>query len=298
MPSLNHPPLALNRTRLPCRSGVTAGFTLIEMTIVMLIIALLVGSVIVGIDLINAAAIRGQIDQIQQYNAAVASFRLRFNCLPGDCPTATTFGFPARGTWPGQGDGNGLIEGVYQATGKADECFVEGAGEDVLFWVDLSQAGLIKGTFNTATANSFPDGATVTGPTAIAKYFPRARLGLNNSIFVNCGGVSDKDHNNYYTISQVTQINATGTGGLLSNPGITVQQAYAIDTKIDDGLPVSGAVTVLFINNYKQRWSLESNTGNSTSCFDYSISLGNFQYATDVPGNLGNPNCAITFLFQ
>src|ERR1039458_6521771 len=96
------------------KSALTAGFTLIEISIVLVIIGLIIGGILVGQDLINAAAIRAQIAQIEKYNTAVRTFQTKFNALPGDmnATTATAFGFAARGTFAGQGDGNGLIEGV------------------------------------------------------------------------------------------------------------------------------------------------------------------------------------------
>jgi prepilin-type N-terminal cleavage/methylation domain-containing protein len=47
------------------------GFTLIEMSIVLVIIGLIVGGVLVGQDLIRAAYIRAQITQIEKFNTAV-----------------------------------------------------------------------------------------------------------------------------------------------------------------------------------------------------------------------------------
>src|SRR5580700_8566203 len=91
-----------------------SGFTLIELSIVLVIIGLIVGGVLVGQDLIRAAGVRATISQIEKYNTAVNTFRAKYNNqLPGDIsnPDAAAFGFAARGTAPGEGDGNGIIEG-------------------------------------------------------------------------------------------------------------------------------------------------------------------------------------------
>src|SRR5271155_5108691 len=86
------------------------GFTLIELSIVLVIIGLIVGGVLVGQDLIRAAAVRAQVAQIEKYNTAVNTFKGKFGYLPGDinAAAAAQFGFAARGANPGQGDGNGL----------------------------------------------------------------------------------------------------------------------------------------------------------------------------------------------
>ena len=72
------------------------GFTLIELSIVLVIIGLIAGGVLIGRDLINAAAIRAQISQIEKIQTAVNTFRGKFNALPGDMGTAIAnqFGFP------------------------------------------------------------------------------------------------------------------------------------------------------------------------------------------------------------
>jgi prepilin-type N-terminal cleavage/methylation domain-containing protein len=102
-----------------------AGFTLIELSIVLVIIGLIVGGVLVGQDLIRAAAVRAQITQIEKYNTAANTFYGKYGYLPGDIngTAATQFGFVARGAYGGQGDGNGLVEGTLSGTGPAcDAC--------------------------------------------------------------------------------------------------------------------------------------------------------------------------------
>src|SRR5271166_3486100 len=93
------------------------GFTLIELSIVLVIIGLIVGAILVGRDMIKAAEIRSTISQEEKYQASVNTFRLKYAALPGDMLStqAVAFGFfslasTIAGT-PGNQDGNGLIEG-------------------------------------------------------------------------------------------------------------------------------------------------------------------------------------------
>jgi prepilin-type N-terminal cleavage/methylation domain-containing protein len=74
------------------------GFTLIELCIVLVIIGLIVGGVLVGRDLISAAAVRAQVSQIEKYNTAVNTFRAKYGALPGDisATAAAQFGLTTR----------------------------------------------------------------------------------------------------------------------------------------------------------------------------------------------------------
>jgi prepilin-type N-terminal cleavage/methylation domain-containing protein len=241
---------AANRT--PPQSD---GFTLIELSIVLVIIGLIVGSVLVGRSLIQAAGVRATITQIEKYNTAVNAFRTKYNNdLPGDmnAADAAQFGFVARGPFAGEGDGNGIIEGVW-ANSPGENCICEGTGETTMFWVDLSTSNLIDGGFNTASPTVLP--GTITGE-ALNSWFPQAKLGGNNYIYAYSGGswsgTSVTTGINYFGIAAVSSISAGYE--FYTAPGMTVQQAYNIDTKIDDGLPQSGNVTAQYVN-YTAAWA-------------------------------------------
>ena len=66
-------------------------FTLIELSIVLVIIGLLVGGVLVGQDLIQAGKIRAAVSEIQEINTAVNTYRLKYNAIPGDHNDAFAF---------------------------------------------------------------------------------------------------------------------------------------------------------------------------------------------------------------
>ncbi len=107
------------------------GFTLVELSIVLVIIGLIVGGVLVGQSLIQAAKVRAQLTQLDQLDAAMNAFRAKFDCLPGDCAAAS-------GVTNAAGDGNGLI--AYSST-WADDL------ESALAWSQMSSQGMVSGTF-------------------------------------------------------------------------------------------------------------------------------------------------------
>ncbi len=288
----------------------SAGFTLIELAIVLLVIGLIIGGILVGQDLIRAGQVRATISQVEKYNQAVETFRGKYGYLPGDIkdPEASSFGFQPRGPYPGQGDGNGIIaaNGNNSASGFGD--YLENAGEAPMVWVDLSQAGLIDGYFVTASETTIP-GILITASSSpsLAMFLPEAKLGQGNYIYVYSRGWGNNTGLNSFGMSAVTQI---GTG-LLSTPGLTVKQAYDIDKKIDDGLPQSGNVMALYLtSNYgfaSPVWAgttasqppYTSGTGGSSStCFDNGNSTGTRQHYSIEISNGTNVNCALSFRFQ
>src|ERR1700730_14283222 len=66
-------------------------FTLIELSVVLVISGLIVGGVLVGKELIDQATARKVISDIEKFKTAVYTFEGKYNCLPGDCANATQF---------------------------------------------------------------------------------------------------------------------------------------------------------------------------------------------------------------
>lgn len=208
------------------------GFTLIELSIVLVIIGLIVGGVLVGQDLIRAAEIRATVGQIEKYNSAVNTFRTKYNGIPGDlsAANATAFGFLTRAGSQGRGDSNGLIDGINAAT-PTTQVFTQESG---LFWDDLTKANLVDGQFTLAGG----DAGSVAAITAanVPAQFPEARIARGNRIHVGTtGGL------NYYMIAGITSVTAS-TGAFVLTTNLTPTELYNMDNKLDDGLPLTGVV--------------------------------------------------------
>jgi prepilin-type N-terminal cleavage/methylation domain-containing protein len=280
------------------------GFTLVELAIVLVIIGLLIGGVLVGASLINTAEVNAAISQINKYNTAVHTFQEKYGYLPGDIPDpdATRFGFRARGAFMGEGDGDGAIFGIWEDSSTAHCGICEQGGETVMFWVDLSTAKLINGTFNTATPDNPPFSTT-----AIGSYLPASSLGRGNYVYAWSGGYNygtAPNYINYYSISIVSQLG--DTTAVDSVPGMTVATAYAIDTKMDDGAPQSGIVTAQYANNGVV-WAgsggvatgpyTTATPASATSCFDNGNTANAAQHYSAAQGT-SNLNCALSFRFQ
>lgn len=70
---------------------VQSGFSLVELSIVLVILGLLTGGILGGQALIRAAELRTAMSDYSRYTAAVMSFREKYFALPGDMTNATAF---------------------------------------------------------------------------------------------------------------------------------------------------------------------------------------------------------------
>ncbi len=75
----------------------SSGFTLLELAVVLVIIALLAGGILMGRDLVQAAEHRKIHKKFEDIMLAIAAFQLSYDCVPGDCPDATTLGLGNNG---------------------------------------------------------------------------------------------------------------------------------------------------------------------------------------------------------
>lgn len=217
------------------RHGQKDGFTLLELSIVLVIIGLIIGGILVGQDLIRAAEVRSTVAQVEKYNSAVNTFRTKFDGIPGDITQASAANFAlfslTYATAVGQGDGNGLIEG-----GAAGSTLPQ--GETLVFWRHLTDANLVDGALG-ISSNSLIDGTTglVTGTvTTINQSLPASKLGGLTSFIVYATGSL-----NYYQLMPVTSI-TTAPAYTFSGTGVPPIQAFNIDAKLDDGQPNTGIV--------------------------------------------------------
>lgn len=81
------------------------GFTLVELSIVIIIIGFLIAGIAAGTSLVQQAALNSVIVEAQTYLAAFNTFKSRYSYYPGDFPYASSY-------WPNtvNGNGDGLIQ--------------------------------------------------------------------------------------------------------------------------------------------------------------------------------------------
>ena len=204
-----------------------AGFTLVELAIVMIIIGLLIAGVLKGQALITNAKVTAQVAQFKALDAATSTFKDMYSALPGDIALASTR-LPNCAVAPCNvnGNGNGVIDVLPAAAPTA-------ANEAGTYFVHLAAADLVTGiTSNgvvTVWGNLLP-AAKIGGGLQ-----PGSSTGVNGD-FINLV--------NGATIAPVAglYLTLTQTAGAIPAVSITPNQAQRIDTKVDDGSPGSGSV--------------------------------------------------------
>lgn len=202
------------------------GFTLIEISIVLVIIGLIAGGVLFGRDLIRIAGLRGQLTQIEMLNTTVTTFRLKYNCLPGDCKHAVSLGFGTSGGDGDNGNGNGTID-----LGAVDF----DSPEIRNFWYHLGQSGLTQ---------AYPAGNIPGINTMPLKYRGYGLEGNSAGGFHVLPGHSDLIYPNEPIIRPVWLLTTSSIARDVAGVYLAIDVFY-IDSKLDDGVATKGNTRVI-----------------------------------------------------
>lgn len=210
-----------------------SGFTLIELAIVLIVVGLILGGITKGYELVRQSKIRDTLTDISSYNAAINTFRVKYKYLPGDFVNAYTYGVdqPKGGaanvsaTVDAQNDGNG--DGLLQNSAGN---FTTNTGEIANFWMHLSNVKLIKEEYD------------ITPPANVGDYFPR--IGVGNGLVALTG-----DGALYWVLGVADVVMALNAAeGAADGPignSLIPEEAYGIDSKIDDGKPDAGDIQAI-----------------------------------------------------
>lgn len=270
------------------------GFTLLEVTMVLAIVALIITGILTTRALMRTAQIQAIISQSQEYSSAVKNFKNKFYTLPGDfagatalwgastnCPVGVT---AAAGTQTCNGDGDGVIE--IDSTNY----------EHLAAWRHLGLSGFISQNF---TGNSF--GSTtcnidikggVTSPISKLKG-ATWNIGANISGTAYTTGLGDQ----YFPMNSCNNLptlHALWLGGSLQDdnalaescahsqiPVFTGQEAYELDVKFDDKKAKGGKIRAQY-----------NNAATYQTCENAASASGG--YRTDATG----VNCSLVFIIE
>ncbi len=241
------PPRKLNST-ISCNEA-RNGFSLVELSIVLLIIGMLVSGVLVGRDMIRAAELRSITTQADQIYVSINLFKDKYMSLPGDMTNATEF-------W-GAADGNdGLGNDCRDATSVGtttcngnDNDWLDGdappysmalaheAPEWFHSWVHLKNAGLIQGSY-TGIRTQDPRQAT---PGVNIPQGKNGKVGFTLMSLINPDvlPLADWYKGNY---KLVLVIGSESSGYESQAPAFSASEVWNIDKKVDDAMPGNGII--------------------------------------------------------
>jgi prepilin-type N-terminal cleavage/methylation domain-containing protein len=240
------------------------GFTILEISIVLVIVGLLVAGVLGGQEIIKSMKINGTIAQMNEITAAANSFKLKYDSLPGDMPDATDywginsdcpnqmFELPEKTTCNGNGDGT---------LGNT-----ENPSERSFFWHHLSNSDM----FNNILLN-------------IESFFYAAKSSYNEKVFISATTGMHEYVRPELRQDVITYFLATQEGVEeyinLGWSAFTPEDAKTLDSKIDDSMPTTGNVST------ENLYGPSSACINSTNPIDYDINNDSNKCALIVKSN-------------
>lgn len=236
------------------------GFTLVELSIVLVIIGLLIGGILVAQSMIETAKIQSFVRQIDQLDAAMRNFKTKYNSLPGD----TKF-------FAGTGNGDGLISGFGSSTitdGSGSRTIQQGFGlENGNVFEHLKESGVEFKDLPNPQSDA-------TAGVRIGQHIPSTDFKGTGIIVSSLGEgptVPTIVRRNAYFIADYN----SGTDNNFSNGlgKLTGAQTVAIDLKMDDGVGSTGSV-LIFSNFSGQQKMMYPFQGGAWTCTVTSVDCG------------------------
>lgn len=216
------------------------GFSLVELSIVLVILGLLTGGILGGQNLMRAAELRSVVTEFKTYQAAINTFQDKYFAMPGDMTNAGEFwGYPGddisncpdtagSGTETCNGDGDSVPDHP-----SADEEY----GERFMFWQHMANAGLVAGDY---TGIAGPGGIQ---DVILGENIPRSKLGDGGWEVTGWGDPSTGDSAAYdNTYNHALLFGKKRSVLSVVDPVLKPEEMWNIDTKVDDGRPAYGKV--------------------------------------------------------
>jgi len=262
---------SLKRTR-------TQGFTLVELSIVIIIIGFLIAGISAGTSLIKQAEVNSVITDLQSYQTSYNNFVLRYGAIPGDMKNADAYFANCAATNANcDGNGNGIIEPT--STGAT-------ADETIAAWRHLSLANMVGAGIAQIGTPASASAITLGSQAPLSK--------ISGAGYMMIGGASGtatvigSDGTSSPTVPWTDGVtNAVFIGKVsatsgLANAALTSQDAFNIDKKIDDGAVVVSGNNSFFIGadtgNFRSVTAADTTTAGTTTCFSGSAAGNNSNY--------------------
>ncbi len=263
------------------------GFTLLEISIVITIIALLIGGILVGRDMLRSSQVRAVISEAQNLMQSIRNFQSKYDALPGDFAGASNI-------WAGNCDSNNDGAITVADTGNGDgngRIITQGTAatypEQYCAWSHLRNAGMIDGNY-TGIRGALGGQHRIPGTNIPASQLQPAGwalvsvvLGDGNNVFNQLlYNTSETPPNHVLWFGGTSTAPAAATTNNMQGVVLTANEAYTIDSKLDDGMPGMGKVMA------QDNTPTVAGVNAATDCHS-SISAYNL--------TTSNPRCALVF---
>lgn len=188
------------------------GFTLVEMSIVLIVVGLIMVGIVAGSSMIYGSKLRNVISEFDRYKEAVSAFEEQYKYYPGDFNNASHYWETAK-----DGNGNWVIEGD--------------STERLYAWNHLYQAGLIEGAFTGEVfkeSEPYQEKVNIPGSMFAKNHYMIGSTTTGVDIFGRQGTFIQYSSND-------TPLNPWGGA-------LPAKDAKYIDEKMDDGMAATGFI--------------------------------------------------------
>ena len=207
------------------------GFTLVELSIVLIIIGFLIAGIAAGSSMIKSAEINSVITDFQRNQSAYNNFIGRYSQAPGDFNNGSAI-------W-----GTNCATTATNCNGNANG-IIDSATEVQAAWKQMALAGMISSSIaivpNTAAAAT--PGTNVPLSKVLGAGYDLVNGGTSVNGFAR-GLWGATTNSNIVLLGKPGAGNSTGVNAqLLNSSAYSAENAYSIDTKVDDGNPTTGTI--------------------------------------------------------
>lgn len=215
----------------------TRAFSLVELSIVLVVLGLLTGGILAGQSLIRAAELRSITEDMERYKRAMDTFKTKYNGLPGDLANAAEIW----GADPDCGVNSNRVAKTVTCNGNDNGIIdhMDANREATRAWQQLANAGMIEGSFTGI------DSAGAVGYDVIpGENIPKGRISSSGYSIFHFGTVAPADTNWFPNpvAKNILLFGGQATNELPWTGVLKPEEAWHIDTKMDDGKPATGRI--------------------------------------------------------